>query len=379
MAVILHDQPCRDFAWDDTISAEDGAYSVFLHEAGHAFFGLADEYDDVPMGCFTTYFEGGNIFRTQARCQANTLHNPSDCGTQPFTDCLKPWDEIVFDDHDGWWKAQPPGTIMDSCDSSNYPNNPCPWGIDAEARVREALSRYVSPVKSSNMATQEDENKKVAVCTAHYDGENVQVSKVKIVYDMAPDRDVAWNDWQVEMQDISGDSVQQFSMRDPRYVDYVNPPGAELLPEAPFTMVVPVIESLGTLNIRDIKTEGVVGDVDLRPAVFDFCDQHPEDPDCQTYDFDNDGVSDQIDNCRKVWNPDQEDSDGDGVGDLCTCRADFDGDGTVSLSDLVVFITGFGAENCLPPCHGDLDWDEDVDGSDLGRIIQELSRTGCGR
>ena len=34
-------------------------------------------------------------------------------------------------------------------------------------------------------------------------------------------------------------------------------------------------------------------------------------------DSDNDGISDDIDNCPDIYNPDQEDSNGDGVGDAC--------------------------------------------------------------
>ena len=35
------------------------------------------------------------------------------------------------------------------------------------------------------------------------------------------------------------------------------------------------------------------------------------------YDVDSDGVFDYIDNCPQTFNPDQEDSDGDGIGDIC--------------------------------------------------------------
>ena len=44
-------------------------------------------------------------------------------------------------------------------------------------------------------------------------------------------------------------------------------------------------------------------------------------------DIDNDGLPNENDNCPLIFNPDQNDIDRDGRGDIC--QDDFDGDTTV--------------------------------------------------
>jgi hypothetical protein len=52
-------------------------------------------------------------------------------------------------------------------------------------------------------------------------------------------------------------------------------------------------------------------------------------------DTDDDGVCDDVDNCPGVPNPGQEDSDGNGIGDVCETapRCDVDGDGDIDWYD----------------------------------------------
>ncbi len=81
------------------------------------------------------------------------------------------------------------------------------------------------------------------------------------------------------------------------------------------------------LDDAEIQSHLAVGDAPetetvLLPAI------DPEAP-----DEDADGVPDELDNCPAVSNPDQEDSDGDGVGDACQGELDSDGDGVVDELD----------------------------------------------
>jgi hypothetical protein len=58
-------------------------------------------------------------------------------------------------------------------------------------------------------------------------------------------------------------------------------------------------------------------------------------------DSDEDGVDDCEDNCSDAPNPGQDDTDGDGCGNVCD--ADYDQDGRVSFSDFGDFTSAFGS------------------------------------
>ena len=89
--------------------------------------------------------------------------------------------------------------------------------------------------------------------------------------------------------------------------------------------------------------------------------------DVNAFDPDGDGVAEKQDNCREVANPDQRDTDADGIGNACD--ADLDNDCTVSFGDLASFKAVF--------LTGDPDADFDGDGvvtfGDLALMRQSFS------
>jgi hypothetical protein len=96
------------------------------------------------------------------------------------------------------------------------------------------------------------------------------------------------------------------------------------------------------------------------------------DPDCiQIIDTDSDGVPDNEDNCPSTWNPNQNDSDGDSIGDWCdSCPNDSTNDGSDGdgICDDV--------DNCIGtsnPNQDDVDTDGDGDVCDADTIYGTIS------
>ena len=80
-----------------------------------------------------------------------------------------------------------------------------------------------------------------------------------------------------------------------------------------------------------------------------------------TADPDDDGVVSDSDTCPYDYDPNQMDTDGDGVGDACDhCLETADG--------IPVDVLG-----CPPTVTGDHDWDSDVDGADFAALVDCLN------
>jgi hypothetical protein len=354
LGAIVHLDRCRDFSRGDVFSAENTSIGTFLHESGHGVFGLADEYDDGP-DCWTHYFRSDpypHIFRTEYGCLNNAAF-PSSC--YEFTDCQL-----------GWWKAQPEDTMMNCCPGMGYPNVVCQWGMDAEPQVQYILDQYVDPPPL--------ETRKAIVGYFHHYGDRVEMTDVSIVYGDSPERPLALDGLKVVSLNSVAEVVNEFTIRDPRYVHFDYPHGAKWLDEADFTVVLPFIDDINTLEVYVVESAELLAGFNLSGYISEFCVEYPYDPQCQSYDSDGDGVKNADDNCPRIPNPNQEDSDGDGVGDACDSDvADFDTDGDVDWADFAVLQASWLAQRDETDYNQACDFNDDgvVDFVDLAVFANE--------
>jgi len=88
-------------------------------------------------------------------------------------------------------------------------------------------------------------------------------------------------------------------------------------------------------------------------------------------DSDGDGVPDSADNCIYVYNPDQKDSVGNGIGDACRLSADLNGDGVVNFADLAILMQHLFTN--YPPA--DLNHDGVVNFADVAIMKSQFFKT----
>jgi len=302
MGVVLHEDQCRDYArLSGVFSSEVFNPGTIVHEAGHALFGLADEYDDGP-DCWTHYFQPDpfpNIYEWTTECE-ELSENPDDCFV--FTGCQDIWSKAV---HDDWIIT----TIMESC-SNNDPDI-CFWGADATQRVQHVLDQY-EPMPDTGYT-------RIATTRVAVGPTSVYLVDAVVNWGTPSDNVAVSGDFQVSWVDTAGliTSITAIGSPHTRLYEPGTPP--EDLDTATFALTFPVEENLRMLLVKDATGQLPPAALDLAPAILDYCAAHlAYDPMCTTSDLDADGVPDTDDNCPVDPNPSQGDADDDGQGDTCT-------------------------------------------------------------
>jgi hypothetical protein len=109
---VLHVEDFRDCSVGSRFSAEGGRTKAFLHESGHAVFGMADEYDGD-----TSYWEPANepnIFKTQSNCTSEQSSEGRSTSA-----CFK-----FTSKQNGWYKIHTSRTVM------RWGATGDPWGTE---------------------------------------------------------------------------------------------------------------------------------------------------------------------------------------------------------------------------------------------------------
>ncbi len=129
--------------------------------------------------------------------------------------------------------------------------------------------------------------------------------------------------------------------------------------------------------IIDTDQDGIADDLDNCPlaanpdqqdldgdGIGDLCDE----------DIDGDGINNEVDNCINFPNPDQFDSNGNGIGNPCEPDADGDGDGIPNAEDNCPLLANADQSDIDQDGIGDT-CDEDIDGDGVPNALDNCPST----
>jgi hypothetical protein len=102
--------------------------------------------------------------------------------------------------------------------------------------------------------------------------------------------------------------------------------------------------------------------------------------DAELADSDGDGIPDLGDNCAFAFNPGQEDTDGDGIGDVCPpliCPGDCDEGGSVTIEELINMVRVALGNGFVAACSlGDANDDAEISIDEIVRAVI-IALNGC--
>jgi hypothetical protein len=241
-------------------AAEGAVGRSFIHEGGHAIFGLADEYDDATA-CKTNRFQPDpwpNVWDTEALGRADATSegwNPDDIWM--FTTC-----------QGDWWKLGTTAYIME--DGTHFANG---WGQPAARRVQGVLDQY--PASSGGGGGGGAWEKSIWL--------NVQVSagvfsllEDSYITDSPPEYFPGGYEFTAKVFSEGGGLLGEFGIKDPRIVQAEKGcEGPAWQDSANFQLILPYFESGARVDLVESATGSVVLSVDISQYATDLPDLPP--------------------------------------------------------------------------------------------------------
>lgn len=257
--VVFHQEIFGDCASTNlrpTIYSAEGSTATpaqarsFIHETGHAVFGLADEYDGAPR-CSTFYFQPAphaNIWSTEDACRTEVEAEgwePDEC--QEFTSC-----------QGGWWKLGTDPFIMQ--DGTFFGNG---WGEPGGRRISWLLDQYPSATRAESTPG----GRSVWLRLGMRGAELTPLAHGFVV-DAAPDARPGAFDFAARVLSPRGGTLGEFGFDDPRRKlaepDY---PGPTLRDPAEFTLVIPYFPRGARIDIVESATGAIRTSVDISALI----------------------------------------------------------------------------------------------------------------
>lgn len=258
---------CRDKASGDKFSSDATYTRTFVHELSHAIFDLADEYNDAPNGCGTSYDTGGpyqNVWNSKDDCQDESL-SPANCYN--FTPC-KPW----YSTTSGHWKADANGDLME-CYGQTL-TTPPPWGTctypyffpDCSRQVNAIFDKYTSGLALRDSPA--NETAKAVVLYLNINQGVITLKETRVVYGESPTRVLNLKGYNVQLLSSAGSLLEEFTIWDPTYFHY-DLGGGEFRDNVDFEVVVRFweAESPREVKIFDKPSGGLMLTIDLQMAI----------------------------------------------------------------------------------------------------------------
>lgn len=305
---------------------------VAVHELGHSAFGLADEYTcglhawpTIPPTEVTYCFTRTAIVRPGLPT-GNTWSSENDCmGTglaTPEKPCRKFCQDNVISEA---WR------IGNDTENPNAMRAECPppssWGAIAangygaagNARVADVLTRVgATPAPLMALGAEEigtNSGQERGLTLFLRLGQSSATLDSALISPLAPAETRPGTMLLfVDLIDSIGTLVTTYTRWDPRYATAHDSVMADTA-----TALLSVAHVSGAQSWRVLDAAGtLLAQGPLGSAMASYCESiNGTDVECLGPDGDGDGVPDRYDNCPPTSNPDQLDSNGNGVGDAC--------------------------------------------------------------